>query len=443
MASPTEVNSSTSIEPFHVLANPIGPACNLACEYCYYLDTAEDFPTGTDFRMSEETLEQYIRSYLSAHPGPVVPFAWQGGEPTLRGIEFFRRVVELQQEHAPDGIGVQNMLQTNGTRLTDEWCSFLREEEFLVGISIDGPADLHNEFRRTATGGATHSDVMAGLELLKQHGVDYNVLCVVNRVNAREPERVYNFYRDNDIEWLQFIPCVEPTADGESAPSLREDDVPTPEPPTWVQSALAESVGGEMNQAVVLEEARNHGVTERSVDPAQWGGFLTTIFEEWVRTDIGRRSIQLFDDCIARMLGHEASLCVHTETCGGQIAIEHDGSVYSCDHFVEPGYQLGNIHDDSLERLVESDQLERFGRYKRDGLPDRCRSCPVRQYCHGGCPKDRHLTSPNGELGLNYLCAGYSQFFGHVHAYRPLVEEVHRDGLPLEFVMDAVAARDE
>lgn len=440
-------------DPFHVIAMPSGPACNLGCEYCYYLEKASLY--SGDVRMSESTLETFIAQYVEAHPGREVTFTWQGGEPTLRGLDFYRKAVELQAAYAPAETRVVNTIQTNGTRLNDEWCQFFAEHDFLVGISIDGPRDLHDRYRRTKAGGPTFEDVMDGLGLLQHHDVSYNVLCVLNRFNSRHPRRVYEFFKDQGVEWLQFIPLVEPATDDDATGiDVNPQSSATPgdgtdnrsiDPPVeeWVRERVRWPIDVDDDYPAVLSAARDAPVTSRSVDPAAYGTFMRTVFDEWVRNDVGEVSVRLFDQVFEIALAGEASLCIHRETCGDQVAMEHTGDVYACDHFVEPDFERGNVHEDHLGELVDSDAQRRFGAAKRDDLPTRCRECPVREFCHGGCPKDRHLRTPSGESGLHYLCAGYRTFFQSVKPYLDLAERVVAENKPLPFLMDEVTARDE
>lgn len=442
--------------PFHVMTMPMGPACNLKCEYCYYLEKTELYPEKANFRMSEDTLEEFIKQYIEAQPGPQVTFAWQGGEPTLLGVDFYRTVVDLQEKHAPAGKQIVNTLQTNGTRLDDEWGQFLADHDFLVGISIDGPRTLHNQYRQTRAGGPVFDEVMSGLSVLQNHNVEYNVLCVVNTYNSQYPLRVYDFFKNQGIEWLQFIPLIEmadtPEPDPTSVdtterdPDLALEDLGTPaKRPTydWVRDLKDPADESDSDYQAVLEAARAAPVTDRSVDPEAYGEFMCTIFNEWVRNDVGEVSVRLFDQSLQVALEGEASYCILSETCGDQVAMEHNGDVYACDHFVDPGFHLGNIHDTHLTELLESDEQRQFGQYKQEGLPPRCRECDVQAFCHGGCPKNRHLKTPNGELGLNYLCAGYQQFFTYIQPYLEIFKKLARENKPLPFVMDGVTVLDE
>ena len=446
----------TAEAPFHVLTKPNGPACNLGCEYCFYLEKAQLYPEGSTFEMAEDTLETFIRQYIEGQPGPVVSFAWQGGEPTLLGVEFFRKVVEFQEQHTPENMWVENAIQTNGTLLDDEWCEFLAENEFLVGISIDGPPELHNRYRKTRTDGSTFETVKNGLDQLQTHDVDHNVLCVVNAVNSHHPEEVYSFFKSQGVQWLQFIPLVEPLdiqRDDEhpdlSSPEVQAQEETDKDDCEWVQSmpTWVRDCGGCVTEhdeqfSEVVTAARSAEVSVRSVDSVDYGNFMRTIFDEWVRNDMGEVSIRLFDQCLERVFHHRASLCVFDETCGSQVAIEHNGDLYACDHFVDPGFKRGNIHDTHVVELIESPEQQQFGKYKRDGLPERCNTCNVREFCHGGCPKNWELITPAGEGGLNHLCAGYRLLFTYVQPYLDLIEEKVASGLPIPYAMDAVHTYD-
>ncbi|MDP9383135.1 MAG: anaerobic sulfatase maturase [Chloroflexota bacterium] len=361
---------------FHVMTKPRGAICNLDCEYCYFLSKEMLYP-GSRFRMANELLEEYVRQYIEAQRVPEVTFAWQGGEPTLMGLDFFRLAVKLQQKYRRPGMRILNTLQTNATILTDEWCEFFREHGFLIGVSIDGPRELHDTYRVDKGGKPTFDRVMAGVSLLRKHRVEFNVLTTLHAANANHPVEVYRFLRDEvGTAFVQFIPIVE-----------REND-----------SGFQEG-----------EE-----VTERSVTARQYGEFLCEVFEEWVRRDVGRVFVQIFDVALAAWVGERAGLCIFERTCGTALAMEHNGDVYSCDHYVEPAYRLGNITQIPLIQLVGSEKQRAFGRAKRDSLPRYCLECEVRFVCNGGCPKDRILQTPDGEPGLNYLCEGYRRFFNHI-----------------------------
>lgn len=448
-----QYSATTADRPFHVMVKPIGPTCNLECEYCYYLDKADLYPDQANFRIEDETLESFIRQNIESQPGSAVTFAWQGGEPTLLGIDFFRKVVEFQQKYAPADMHVQNSLQTNGTLLDEEWGEFLAEHDFLVGISLDGPEPLHNRFRRTRNDSVTFRQVMNGLSLLQEHDVKYNVLCVVNAINSHHPLDVYRFFIDQGIEWIQFIPLVEPLDGSEENPptenvsqgeaSMQYDAESDHQIPDWVRARGGGVKQQDEDHKAVIEAAQTAPISHRSVDPVVYGEFLCTIFDEWVRNDVGSISVRLFDQCLEILLRGAASLCVFSQTCGSQLAMEHNGDVYACDHFVDPGFERGNIHNMHLATLVDDSRQRQFGEYKQNGLPARCTSCNVHEFCHGGCPKNWHLQTPTGESGLNYLCAGYRRFFTYVQPYLECFERTIERNLPLPFVMDRVNVLDE
>ncbi len=361
---------------FHLLAKPAGARCNLACDYCFFLSKDRLYP-GSDLRMSDAVLEEYIRQYIESQQVPMATIAWQGGEPTLMGIDFFRRSVELAEKYRKPGMQIQHTIQTNGTTLNDEWCSFFRENRFLVGLSLDGPRKLHDKYRRDRRGKPTFEKVMVGLDLLKKHGVDFNILATVHRANAGRPLDVYRFFRDEaEARFIQFIPIVE-----------RDND-------TGFQEG--------------------DSVTKRSVRPEEYGSFLCSIFDEWVRNDVGEVFVQLFDAALAAWAGAPAGLCIFAPTCGDALALEHNGDLYSCDHYVEPGYLLGNIMETPMSELAGSERQRRFGRDKYDRLSQQCRLCDVGFACRGGCPRNRFTSTAKGESGLNYLCAAYLGFFRHI-----------------------------
>jgi uncharacterized protein len=370
--------AATPVPPpaFHVMLKPRGAICNLDCSYCYFLSKERLYP-GSRFRMADDLLEAYTRQYIDAQQVPEVTFAWQGGEPTLMGLEFFQQAVALQQQYRKPGMRIYNAFQTNGTLLDDAWCRFFREHDFLIGLSIDGPERLHNRYRVDKGGKGTFHKVMAALDRLKQHRVEFNVLTTVHAGNVQHPLEVYRFLRDEaGARFLQFIPIVE------------------------------------RDNATGFQEGEQ--VTDRSLTGEQYGAFLCAIFDEWVRRDVGQVFVQIFDVALAAWSGQRPGLCVFEETCGHALALEHNGDLFSCDHFVEPKYRLGNIQEIPLIELVGSAQQQRFGLDKRDTLPRYCRECAVRFVCNGGCPKDRILTTPDGEPGLNYLCAGFKRFFTHI-----------------------------
>lgn len=378
--------------PFHVMAKPIGALCNLGCSYCFYLEKEHLYPDTRNFRMLPAVLERYVSEYIRAQPGQVASFAWQGGEPTMLGVDFFRQVVALQQKHSA-GKTIENALQTNGVLLDDAWGEFLAAERFLVGISIDGPRELHDAYRVDKGQRPTFDRVMAGLEILKKHGVEFNTLTTVHRKNSQHPLEVYRFLRRIGSSYLQFIPIVERAA----------PDEPTT-PGLWLAPPPDHEEAADLDSQV----------TPWSVRPAEYGGFLCRIFDEWVRHDVGRIFVQQFDAALANWAGEPAGVCVFSEKCGRALAIEHNGDVFSCDHYVYPRYRLGNLLNTTLASMVDSPAQQAFGEAKSSTLPRYCRECAVRFACHGECPKHRFLRTPHGEPGLNYLCAGYKKFFHHI-----------------------------
>jgi uncharacterized protein len=367
-------------------------------------------------------LETYIRQLIESHRTKEVMVAWQGGEPTLMGLPFFRRAVELAEKYRRPGMTIEFTMQTNGTLLDDEWGKFLAANRFLMGISIDGPREIHDLYRYDKGGGPTFDKVMRGLNVLKRHKVDWNVLCTLHRNNADRPLEIYRFFRDElGAQFIQFIPIVERITPEQTAASanLAEPWHSWRDRPLYVQA-------GDL-------------VTERSITGEQYGDFLCAVFDEWVRRDVGRVYVQMFDVALANWVGEPSGLCVHSRTCGGALAMEHNGDLYSCDHFVEPAYLLGNIRQDHLIELVASDKQLQFGRDKFDKLPRYCRECDVRFACHGGCPKDRFMTTPDGEPGLNYLCPGYKKFFHHIdEAMRFMGNELRHERPPAN-IMRALA----
>jgi uncharacterized protein len=379
--------------PFHLMTKPIGSRCNLDCSYCFYLEKERLYGEPGGMRMTPETLEIYVRDYIAAQPGPTVSFAWQGGEPTLLGVDFFRQAVALQARYA-GGRTIENAFQTNGVLLDDAWGEFFARHRFLVGISIDGPAPLHDAYRVDNGGRPTFKQVMAGLGVLKKHGVDFNTLTTVHRKNSPHPLEVYRFLREIGSGYLQFIPIVERNAAANAA-----NDLWLAPPPDHEDAS-----------------ALDGQVTPWSVRPAEFGGFLCRVFDEWVQRDVGRIFVQQFDAALANWMGQPAGVCVFSENCGRALAIEHNGDIYSCDHYVYPRYKLGNLLNTSLADMVDSAQQQAFGRAKSATLPRYCRECAVRFACHGECPKHRFLRTPQGEPGLNYLCAGYKKFFHHIDA---------------------------
>lgn len=392
------------MKPIHIMAKPHGAICNLDCTYCYYLEKENLYAaSGREFRMADDVLENYIRQYIALQPGESVSFAWQGGEPTLLGVPFFERVVELQKKHAK-GKTIDNAFQTNGTLLDDAWGEFLARNKFLIGISIDGPEELHDTYRVDKGGQPTFARVMRGLGFLKKHGVEFNTLTVVNRKNSYHALAVYRFLKEIGSKYLQFIPVVEQLA--------KQPDA---------------------NGLVLLKpySRQESAVSDWSVEPLQFGRFLQQVFDDWVIHDVGRTYVQIFDVALESWAGLPQTLCVFAPTCGSALAVEHNGDVYSCDHFVYPDNKLGNLMQKSLSSLVSSPQQTRFGNAKEFALPSDCRGCDVRFACNGECPKHRFTTTASGEYGLNYLCAGYKHFFRYIDPYmRFMAEELKRNGAP-------------
>lgn len=375
------------IPGFHLLAKPTGAVCNLDCQYCFFLSKEALYP-GSRFRMSEELLKTYIKQLFAANYTQEVTVSWQGGEPTMMGLDYFRRAVKYAKEFKKPGQRIIYTLQTNGTLLDDEWCAFLKEHDFLVGISLDGPREMHDAYRVDKKGTGSFDRVMRGWECLRKHNVEVNILCAVHAANETHPLEVYRFFRDTlGANFIQFIPIVEPVND-------------------------KKTTNPDMNDKITNN--RDVGpVTDRSVRSGQYGQFLIDIFEEWVRGDVGRVFVQLFDVALGNWIGQH-TLCAHAPTCGGSLALEHNGDIYSCDHFVDPAYRLGNIKETPLIDLAASPRQFKFGKDKLETLPGCCKDCEVNFSCYGGCPKDRLIKTPDGEPGLNYLCAGYKAFFKHI-----------------------------
>ena len=389
---------------FHVMLKPRGAICNLDCAYCYFLSKEHLYP-GSPFRMSNDALENFTRQYIDAQRVPEVTFAWQGGEPTLMGLDFFRRAVELQKKYAKPGMCVFNALQTNATTLNDEWCEVFRANDFLLGVSLDGPRELHDAYRVDKSGGPTFDRVMRSVELLKKHQAEFNILATVHAANADHPLDVYRFLRDEvGTPFIQFIPIVE------------------------------------RDNAAGIQQG--NAVTPRSVTGKQYGDFLIAIFDEWVRRDVGHVFVQIFDVALGVWAGERAGLCVFEETCGEALALEHNGDLFSCDHYVEPRGKLGNLATISLVEMLASPQQRKFGADKRDTLPRYCRECSVRFICNGGCPKDRILTTPDGEPGLNFLCEGFKAFLTHIDQPMETMASLIRQERPPADIM-LLLAREE
>lgn len=405
---------------FHIMTKPIGPICNLDCRYCFYLEKenyyTSDRKLHPSWAMAPETLERYIQQYIEAQPGHEVQFAWQGGEPTLLGVTYFENVVRLQAKYA-NGRQIQNAFQTNGTLLDDAWGRFLADNQFLVGVSIDGPADLHDAYRVDKQQRPTFDRVLKGISVLRNHKVDFNTLTVVNRKNSQQPERVYQFLKEIGSGYIQFIPLVE-----RNLPDIsRTID-------GLIQLHLAKPAHA--------DDVDSAPVTDWSVRSIDYGRFLCTVFDEWVRTDVGKVFVQHFDVALGNWYGAPGALCVFSETCGKALAMEHNGDVYSCDHYVYPEYRLGNINETSLTELVSSTEQQTFGNAKRDSLPTQCIECDVRFACHGECPKHRFTRTSTGEFGLNYLCAGYKMFFQHIDEPMKIMCQLLSQQQPPSMVMD-------
>jgi uncharacterized protein len=392
-------------QPKHVLAKPTGARCNCACDYCFFLKKGRLYP-GSDFRMSDEVMESYIRQMIEAHGGlSEVEIAWQGGEPTLMGVDFFRRAVAAGKRHARPGQRISTSFQTNGILIDAEWCRFLRDNDFLVGLSLDGPRELHDAYRHDKAGRSVFDRAVRAARLMKEHGVEFNILCTVNAVNSRRPLDVYRFFRDElGARYIQLIPIVE-----------RENDT-------------GEQTGARL--------------TERTVGPEEYGRFLIDVFDEWVRRDVGEVFVTFFDSVLAAYVYGESPLCALRRECGDALALEHNGDLYACDHFVEPRLLLGNILETPLAVLAGSEKQRAFGRAKAESLPRVCRECRFLFACHGECPKNRILMSPDGEMGLNWLCCGLKAFFAHTERPMRLMAERLRRGLPASGIMDALAGEE-
>lgn len=380
-------------KPLYVMLKPAGAHCNLACKYCYYLEKNKLYPTAQRHLMSDEMLEQFTREYIEAQTMSQVLFTWHGGEPLLRSIDFYRKALSLQQKYA-GGRRIDNVIQTNGTLLTDEWCEFFAQNHWLVGISIDGPQPYHDHYRLTAAGKPSWQKVMQGIKLLKKHGVEWNAMAVVNAYNVNHPLEFYRFFKENGCQFLQFTPIVERLTrheDGRTLASLADKD--------------------EISQS------------EASVAPEQWGYFLCAIFDEWVRKDVGKIFVEIFDCTLANWMGISPGICAYSKECGHAGVMEHNGDVYSCDHFVFPEYKLGNIRDHSLIDMLYGEQQQEFSRLKHSSLPRQCKECDMEFACHGECPKNRFMKDKYGDSGLNYLCPGYYHYYQHVAPYMDYMKQ--------------------
>jgi uncharacterized protein len=418
MASEALIPSGVNGRPFHVMTKPIGPICNLDCKYCFYLEKEKLYAGERKWAMPDDVLERYIEQYIRAQPGPVVSFAWQGGEPTLLGVDYFRKIIDLQKKHS-DGRRIENALQTNGTLLDDAWCEFLSANQFLVGLSIDGPRELHDTYRVDKKQQPTFDLVVRGLELMKKHRVEFNTLTVVNRANSQKPLEVYRFLKSIGSGFIQFIPLVE------RLPQTR-----------------LKVLGLDLAEPSPIDDPERPPVTEWSVRAVDYGQFLVSIFDEWVRHDVGRVYVQHFDVALGNWAGMGSSLCVFAEKCGAAMAIEHNGDLYSCDHYVYPQYKLGNILNTSLGEMAASPKQAQFGNDKAESLPNYCRNCEVKFACNGECPKHRFIRTPDGQDGLNYLCAGYKRFFNHIDPYMKTMTDLLRREQPPALIMQILADRE-
>lgn len=380
-------------KPLYVMLKPAGAHCNLACKYCYYLEKNKLYPTAQRHLMSDEMLEQFTREYIEAQTMNQVLFTWHGGEPLLRSIDFYRKALSLQQKYA-GGRRIDNVIQTNGTLLTDEWCEFFAQNHWLVGISIDGPQPDHDHYRLTAAGKPSWQKVMQGIKLLKKHGVEWNAMAVVNAYNANHPLEFYRFFKENGCQFLQFTPIVERQTRHEDGRTLAS-----------------------------LADKNEIPLSEASVTPEQWGYFLCAIFDEWVRKDVGKIFVEIFDCTLANWMGISPGICAYSKECGHAGVMEHNGDVYSCDHFVFPEYKLGNIRDHSLIDMLYGEQQQEFSRLKHSSLPRQCKECDMEFACHGECPKNRFMKDKYGDSGLNYLCPGYYHYYQHVAPYMDYMKQ--------------------
>jgi uncharacterized protein len=393
--------SETAFPAFHVMAKPTGSRCNLRCDYCFFLEKSALYP-GSDERMTDEVMEAFVRQTIAAQEVPYVTLAWQGGEPTLMGLDFYRRALAVEKDALPPDWEVERTLQTNGTLLTDEWAAFLAENDVLVGLSIDGPRELHDAYRHDGAGRPVFDQVEAAARLLRKHGAEFNVLCTINAANQDHPLDVYRYFRDElGARFIQFIPIVE------------------------VETPPADGVPGT--------------VSDRSVGSLAFGKFLSAIFDEWVRHDVGGMYVQLFDGVLASYLRGYSSLCILRPTCGEGVALEHNGDVYSCDHFVDTPYLLGNIMETPIGELVRGEKQRAFGEAKRDTLPQYCRECEYLFACNGECPKNRILLTPDGEPGLNWLCEGLKYFFARSDRYMRAMAELLRQKREAAEIMPLIA----
>ena len=395
-------------KPLYVMLKPAGAHCNLACKYCYYLEKNKLYPTAQRHLMSDKMLEQFTREYIEAQTMNQMLFTWHGGEPLLRSIDFYRKALSLQQKYA-GGRCIDNVIQTNGTLLTDEWCEFFAQNHWLVGISIDGPQPYHDHYRLTAAGKPSWQKVMQGIKLLKKHGVEWNAMAVVNAYNVNHPLEFYRFFKENGCQFLQFTPIVERLTRHEDGRTLAS-----------------------------LADKNEIPLSEASVTPEQWGYFLCAIFDEWVRKDVGKIFVEIFDCTLANWMGISPGICAYSKECGHAGVMEHNGDVYSCDHFVFPEYKLGNIRDHSLIDMLYGEQQQEFSRLKHSSLPRQCKECDMEFACHGECPKNRFMKDKYGDSGLNYLCPGYYHYYQHVAPYMDYMKQELMSQRPPSNIMKVV-----
>lgn len=406
------VNSPRSV---HMLAKPAGPQCNLSCKYCFYTEKTALYPSKENYYITGEVLETFISKYIQSQQAPEVAFVWQGGEPTMLGLDFYRKAVALQQQYA-GGKRITNSLQTNGILLDDEWCRFLKENNFLVGLSLDGPETIHDRYRRHGDGRTSFQSVMKGLKLLKKYQVTYNVLCCITREAASSPIDIYRFFKNEGVKYIQFIPIVERKTD-----------------------ELAETLGLRLATPVSLRGSKfQPEVTEWSVGAEAYGDFLIKVFDKWVRHDVGDIHVMNFEWALTSWMGLPSNVCVFAENCGESLVMEHDGQVFSCDHYVYPDFRLGNILTNLPRDMAASDKQRQFGLNKSANLPDCCRRCEAHFACRGECPKHRFLMSPAGEPGLNYLCQGYKKYFRHIHPYMKVMVQLIENHLPAAKVKEVI-----
>jgi len=399
----------------HIVAKPIGPACNLNCDYCFYLEKQALYGNGEGCLMSDDVLATFVSNYIESQPTPVVEFVWQGGEPTLMGLDFFKRVIDLQRPYVNQKT-ITNSLQTNGTMLDNAWCRFLKQHDFMVGLSLDGPREIHDRYRKDRQGEGSFDDVMRGLKFLQTHGVNYNIMASVGRETARYPLEVYRFFKGIDVEFIQFVPIIE------RLPSVAE-----------------KKLGFTLASPSALDtEEVNNEITDWTVVPEEYGEFLIAIYEDWIRNDVGTTFVMNFEWVLNAWIGNPSPVCIHAKQCGRSLVIEHNGDLFACDHYVYPQYLLGNILSDDLSEMVAASLQTGFGASKETALPRWCQECEVLPACQGGCPKHRFERTSYSEPGLHYLCAGYRKFFTHIRKYLHAMATLLEHGLPVTELMKAI-----